>query len=80
METIKLKPCPFCQNTDIGVKDNIIDLYPDKINKTKTRRKIWAYCRRCEAESEKITSIVDDSTDEEIKIAVKLWNKDIEVQ
>jgi translation initiation factor 2 beta subunit (eIF-2beta)/eIF-5 len=70
----QFKPCPFCGSTDIGVKDNIIDLLMGNDCPSSTRRKIWAYCRYCGATSgTKIADIVYD--DEEIAVAIEKWNE-----
>ncbi len=74
-EKVIFNPCSFCGSTDIGVKDTIIDLYPDTSDGAKTRRKIWAYCRCCGTEGKKFTIVVDDSTDEETEVAAELWNR-----
>ena len=71
--SIEFKPCPFCGHTDIGVKDNIVDVLMGRDEPSACRRKIWAYCRYCEAtSSHTIRDIVCD--DEEIMIAMELWN------
>ena len=71
--TIDFKPCPFCGHTDIGVKDNIVDVLMGRDEPSACRRKIWAYCRYCEATSgHTIRDIVYD--DEELIVAMELWN------
>ncbi len=71
--TINFKPCPFCGHTDIGVKDNIVDVLMGSDEPSACRRKIWAYCRYCGATSgHTIRDIVYD--DEEMMIAMELWN------
>ena len=68
------KPCPFCGNTDIGVKDVIIDMLAGHDCPCSARRKIWAYCRYCGAESGKrVADIVYE--DEELAVGVEMWNK-----
>lgn len=68
------KPCPFCGSTDIGVKDNIVDLLMGSDCPSSARRKIWAYCRYCGATSGTMTAdIVYDH--EEVAVAVEMWNK-----
>lgn len=74
MDNINFKPCPFCGSTDIGVKDNIVDVIARHDEPCACRRKIWAYCRYCEATSgSSIRDIVYD--DEEIMVGMELWNK-----
>lgn len=71
--TIDFKPCPFCGHTDIGVKDNIVDTLIGSDESSACCRKIWAYCRHCEATSGyTVRDITYD--DEEIMIAMELWN------
>lgn len=68
------KPCPFCGKTDVGVKDNIVDLLMGHDCPCTARRRIWAYCRYCGAEGRKtVADIIGD--DEEIAAAVESWNR-----
>ena len=67
------KPCPFCGSTDIGVKDTIVDMIAGE-GPCAARKKIWAYCRYCEATSGyTVADIIGD--DEEIAAVVHKWNK-----
>lgn len=70
----KFEPCPFCGSTDIGVKDTLVDMLMGNNCPCSARRKIWAYCRCCGAESGKrVADIVYD--EEEIAVGVEMWNK-----
>ena len=67
-------PCPFCGSTDIGVKDNIVDMLMGHDCPCTARRKIWAYCRYCGATSgHTIADVIGD--DEVIAAAVEKWNQ-----
>lgn len=69
------KPCPFCGSTDIGVKDTIVDIIAG-YGPCAARRKIWAYCRYCEATcGSTVADVIGD--DEVIAAAVEKWNKRI---
>lgn len=71
----RFKPCLFCGSTDIGVKDNIVDMLAG-YGPCVARRKIWAYCRYCQATSgSTIADVIGD--DEEIAVAIEKWNKRI---
>ena len=62
---ITIKPCPFCESKDIGVKDSVLD------------ERSFAYCRQCHSRGP-IVNIPETSniSDEEImKLAYKAWNK-----
>lgn len=68
------KPCPFCGSTDVGVKDNIVDLCMGHDAPCTAIRKIWAYCRYCGANGPGTTQeVIGD--DEEIAAAIVAWNK-----
>lgn len=67
------KPCPFCGSTDTGVKDTIMDLLAGQ-GPCVARRKIWAYCRYCQATSPfTVQDVIGD--DEEIAAAIVKWNE-----
>ena len=69
----EFKPCPFCGKTDVGVKDNVIDVRLGYAPASAIR-KIWAYCRYCGAEGRKLTREVvgDDSV---MLVAIEGWNE-----
>ena len=69
----EFKSCPFCGSTNIGVKDNIINVMMGADCPSTAIRKIWAYCRYCEAEGPKRTAEVI-SDDEVIAVALESWN------
>jgi len=70
----KLKPCPFCGSTDIGIKDHIFEFKAGQDCPCSSIRKAWAYCRRCECEGRKTTieSVYDS---EIIAAATEAWNR-----
>ncbi len=70
----KLVPCPVCGNTDVGVKDNIVETFV-KDNPGHCVRSIWAYCRKCGHETRKVKTEVPDNDDElVISTGYNLWN------
>lgn len=72
----EFKPCPFCGNTKIGVEDEVLDHLMGNNCPASTRRKIWAYCRYCGAESRKTVADIVYGRDE-IAVAVEIWNRRI---
>lgn len=62
----EIKPCPFCGEINIGVKDNV------------TNKITWAYCRNlnCECTGPKVhLPKHNEMSDEEIiECAYKAWN------
>lgn len=68
------KPCPFCGHDDIGVKESIITLKMGQDCPCSAIKKVWAYCRYCQAEGSKATiEAVYDS--EVLAAAFEKWNK-----
>lgn len=73
-EKWKLKPCPFCGRTDIGVKETILDYIMGNDCPCSRLKKVWAYCKYCGAESGKKT--IDAVYREEvIAAATEKWNE-----
>ena len=76
-ETRKAKPCPFCGKDDIGVKEHIIDHKAGHDCPCSAIKKVWAYCRHCEAEGAKRT--IDAVYDSEVEAAaIEAWNRRVD--
>ena len=75
MSEVRLLPCPFCGHTDIGVKDIIVAAgKAEKDTPSSMVKRVWAYCRYCQAEGPKRT--VEVVYDDEIISAARLaWNR-----
>lgn len=70
----EFRPCPFCGRSDIGVSQQIMDVFmngPDM--PCIAFSKIWARCNYCGAHgSEKVCDIVFPQ--EAVAVAVEGWN------
>ena len=70
----KLMNCPFCGNSDIGIKDNVIEHRAGHDCPCSSIVKTWAYCRYCGAEGPKKT-IENVYNSEIIAAATEAWNR-----
>ena len=62
---IKMKPCPFCGNTEISIHKNLVLSY-------------FAYCTRCNAQGPPVMVYHDyenDGENGERNLAAKRWNE-----
>ena len=70
------KPCPFCGHTDISVKDKILSVSMGYDSPASQLRRVWAYCRYCQAKGPKRTITTLGDRDKNITtVAFEAWDK-----
>lgn len=69
MDKTKALPCPFCGESYVGVKDEVLE-----INEIGNRIRVWAYCMHCGA-SGKTKTICNCCDEEKIHVAYRAWNE-----
>lgn len=70
----EMKPCPFCGNKNLEVKDILLSREMGNNCPCSSTRKVWVYCRYCGCEGRKVTgSFV--YYDEYIAEATQAWNR-----
>ncbi len=66
---IKAVACPVCGNSEIGVKDAVIQTPWGRNYKS-----AWAYCRRCGRKGPETVCMIDDSDTDVIHESYRSWN------
>ncbi len=66
--------CPFCGNDKIGVKTEIIEHRAGQDCPCSSIRKVWAYCKYCEATGPKHTIDMVYPSEAEA-MACEAWNR-----